>query len=286
MVGAAESATQELYAHSSEQVRLSITSLLEARATYADYVGFVRNCANAATGRLLDVGCGNGWSTYMFADAGFDATGVDLNPDAFQARSRSGLHLQHGSALELPFADETFDVVGSYQALEHIPEPERALDELVRVCKSGGMVCIVGPNLVSVSNNMKAILMRAWRTRPAKRIFFRYPDTPRHPTGNTIGEAVCGLFATIGRLVQALGSSRAAFRLREPDRRPPFFADNDACYLCTPSDITRHLRSRGLQVIKNGAWGRPSWTAWAAGGTWIAARKPLSTSRPHPHRYR
>ena len=120
---------------------------------YKDFVDFVKwNAENnqlASDVTLLDVGCGNGWSTHCLAASGFHSVGVDLNPDAFEAPVSQNFSLQFASATALPFPDSHFDIISCYQCLEHVPNPELALDEMRRVCKPSGLILIVGPNLLN-----------------------------------------------------------------------------------------------------------------------------------------
>src|SRR5882672_994 len=104
---------QELY-RSADCVRCSFAGIEPARSNYARYVEFVAAHAPAGA-KLLDVGCGTGWSSYFFAERGFRTTGVDLNPAAFETPAHPQLTLAEGSGLDLPFADETFDVVAAHQ---------------------------------------------------------------------------------------------------------------------------------------------------------------------------
>ena len=64
------------------------------------------------------------------------------------------------------------------------------------------------------------------------------------------------------------------FTMREPDTTPPFHADNDACYLCNPTDLVAFFRSRDFTVERRGKPGRLPLAYLAASGTWVAARKP------------
>lgn len=267
--------TQNLYSTSEQNVRSTFDDESKAGKAYADYTNFVQRsvAGNVAGKRLLDVGCGTGWSSYFFAERGFQVTGIDLNLDAFQSPLHDRLTFIEGSALDLPFEDKAFDVVCSYQALEHMPDPQKALEEMCRVCAPGGVVCIVGPNLLGLSNNIKATTVWAWKNRPVSRIFMRFPETPRHPYGNTIFESVAQLFLNAGRVAKKVISPGISFSMRVPDIRPPFHGDNDACYLCNPIDLGRFFRTRGFSIVQNGAYGRPKWSAIFAGGTWVAASK-------------
>ncbi|HEY3498249.1 MAG TPA: class I SAM-dependent methyltransferase [Polyangiaceae bacterium] len=94
-----------------------------------------------ATGReVLEVGCGTGLILGRVAERAARAEGVDLSPGMLELARRRGLSVQEGSATALPFADASFDLVYSFKVLAHVPEIERALGEMARVCRPGGHV--------------------------------------------------------------------------------------------------------------------------------------------------
>lgn len=120
--------------------------------------------ALAAGDCVLDLGCGEGRhviSTYAEGDssrpAGIHSVGVDLSLKDLQiAQQRfkdfSPIHhtnkqfsLAAGSALQLPFADHTFDKVLCSEVLEHIPDYQAALAEIYRILKPGGLLAISVP---------------------------------------------------------------------------------------------------------------------------------------------
>lgn len=95
--------------------------------------------------RALEVGAGSG----QLQDVVSDYTGLDI---AASAERYFHKPFVHGSATSLPFDDSSFDVVWSVWTLEHVPNPERALDEMRRVVKDGGYVFLwpawlCGPDL-------------------------------------------------------------------------------------------------------------------------------------------
>lgn len=268
------------YKGSQEIVRPSFPSAPSlAQNYYRDLLDFVRRICPPLSGtrkiKLLDVGCGVGWSTYFFAQIGYQATGIDLDPIAFEAPSTNELVLLEGSALDIPFPDETFDLVVSYQCIEHVGNPEKMLHAMIRVCRPGGIICIVGPNLVSPFAPLAYLAkLSSWK----RMRYVRQPETPYHPYGNTCGEIIASIFVSSFRLAKKILRQHPQFTMRKPDTRPPFHGDNDACYLCNPSDLITFFKRQGFHLERRGKHGRLPLSYLLAGGTWVAARKPsLST---------
>jgi ubiquinone/menaquinone biosynthesis C-methylase UbiE len=98
---------------------------------------------------VLDVGIGSGIATQMLAEAGANVTGVDLTDWAVDTTRRRlaafGLdaEVQQADAEQLPFADESFDLVFSWGVIHHSSDMDRALAELVRVTRRGGEVVLM-----------------------------------------------------------------------------------------------------------------------------------------------
>jgi SAM-dependent methyltransferase len=83
--------------------------------------------------KCLEVGSGRG----AFQDMVIDYTGVDISNVAGQYFYKP---FCQASAEYLPFQDECFDGIWSYAVLEHIPTPEQAMEEMLRVLKPGGFI--------------------------------------------------------------------------------------------------------------------------------------------------
>lgn len=96
--------------------------------------------------RLLVVGCGQGIEAAILAERlGAEVTGIDTL-DGFDVEARKVADLRVGDALALDFADETFDFVYSYHALEHVGQPAVAIREMARVLKRDGGYMVGTPN--------------------------------------------------------------------------------------------------------------------------------------------
>ena len=89
---------------------------------------------------ILECGCGTGLLLQRMATFARSAQGIDLSPGMLARARERGLVVREGSVTSLPFADEQFDVTCSYKVLAHVPDIGRALAEMVRVTRRGGIV--------------------------------------------------------------------------------------------------------------------------------------------------
>ena len=99
---------------------------------------------------VLDVACGEGYGSYYMADVARSIVGVDISQEAVQHASstyqKSNLAFRQGSAIELDFADAAFDVVVSFETIEHLSEQAQMLAEIRRVLRPDGLLVISSPN--------------------------------------------------------------------------------------------------------------------------------------------
>lgn len=95
--------------------------------------------------KILDIGCGTGITMNYLAPYG-EVTGLDISEDALEFCRQRGLNnVTLGSADELPFEDNSFDLVFALDVLEHVDNDFKAVQEIERVCKPGGIVLATVP---------------------------------------------------------------------------------------------------------------------------------------------
>ena len=106
----------------------------------------VRHWTELSARWVLDVGCGVGMYTDAFLRETPHVFGVEIElARAFEAQDRAE-GVAQGIGEELPFADETFDVVFSHEVLEHVTDDRLCVKEMVRVTRRGGRIVIFVPN--------------------------------------------------------------------------------------------------------------------------------------------
>lgn len=105
---------------------------------------------NLAGLSVLDAGCGTGRGAEQFAMRGAQVTAVDLGMRLLNRTQErcSSCHPAQASVLQLPFADNTFDVIFSTEVIEHTPDPIASVHEMVRVLKPNGLLSLSTPNLL------------------------------------------------------------------------------------------------------------------------------------------
>lgn len=114
--------------------------------------GFGDDASQPQVNDIIDVGCGLGGSTrHLAAKYSARATGITLSP--YQAKRGNEIVLEKGmdprrvsvkvaDALDMPFENDSFDLVWSLESGEHMPSKEDFVNEMVRVAKPGGKIIL------------------------------------------------------------------------------------------------------------------------------------------------
>jgi len=93
--------------------------------------------------KILDVGCGGGFLSNFLAAEDYHVFGVDLSEESLKVaqkydRTKTATYVK-ANAENLPYTDESFDVVTAMDFLEHVENPQQIIDEISRVLKPGGV---------------------------------------------------------------------------------------------------------------------------------------------------
>ena len=133
--------------------------------------------------KVLDIACGTGFGSKILQEKGAKCVfGVDHSKEAVGFASkkyvRNGLKFIIGDIIEIAFPDNFFDVIVSFETIEHVKQHEKALSELQRALKPNGLLIISSPNRKLTS--------------PGKSISDS-PDNVFHVVEYLCGEFVCTL---------------------------------------------------------------------------------------------
>jgi SAM-dependent methyltransferase len=141
--GAPRIFSPEYYArlHAVEEAHWWVWGMRRIAATLLDVEGF------QGTGRALDAGCGTG-GTLRWLEGRYPRlalVGLDLAAEALQYAAGPGTRrVAQGSVAALPFGSATFDLVGSLDVLQHVPDggDAAAVREAARVLRPGGLLLV------------------------------------------------------------------------------------------------------------------------------------------------
>ena len=127
------------------------------------------------SGRLLDVGCGDGQFLHLCKQAGYTSIGVEPSATLSEhAAMAAGVEVRAGEYSASSFAADSFDIVTFIQVLEHIPAPAEVLDAAREHLRPGGLLVIEVPSIRSPH-------WIAWRaTRWARLLENRFGVFPAH----------------------------------------------------------------------------------------------------------
>lgn len=102
-------------------------------------------------GKILDVGMGDcGCMVLFLARGGFQVIGIDHSSlavhksrkEAARFKLKGSFEARRAKAEDIPFEDNSFDAVFSYHSLHHIKNIDKAIKEMYRVCRKGGLIVV------------------------------------------------------------------------------------------------------------------------------------------------
>lgn len=106
--------------------------------------------------KVLDIASGEGYGSNLLAGFADQVTGVDIsNETILHAQTtyiKENLRFKQGSVLDIPFEKESFDIVFSFETLEHVLDQRKMISELKRVLKPDGILIISTPEKLVYSD--------------------------------------------------------------------------------------------------------------------------------------
>jgi ubiquinone/menaquinone biosynthesis C-methylase UbiE len=123
----------------------------------------------APPSRVLEVGCGSGeLAGALFGGRTLSYHGVDLSPEEVARAQAAQPHwkFQVASADKLPYPDAQFDLVVACEILEHVHHPQRAVDELARVCNGHLLVSVPWEPVWRLANLARGAYVRQFGNTP------------------------------------------------------------------------------------------------------------------------
>ena len=109
--------------------------------------------------KMLDIGCGSGLSLLEAQALGVDAWGMEADPNSQRFAEQLGLRIHQGNLQDNPFPGTSFDLIVLNQVIEHIPEPDKALQLIQQRLATDGRVVLVFPNVNSLWSRLSG---RRW----------------------------------------------------------------------------------------------------------------------------
>jgi 2-polyprenyl-3-methyl-5-hydroxy-6-metoxy-1,4-benzoquinol methylase len=189
------------------------------RYAFKKYISFIKKYL-VSNGIFLDVGCGGGRVLELIKRSKLRGIGIDVSNIFIKACISKGLDSVLFDGKKIPFKNESFDMVGSFNVLEHVDNPDLFLNEQVRVLKENGYLIIVCPNFLSISNSFH------WHTKG-------------------ITKKISNLFMIIMKIF----STTHEFEKMETLIRKDLHVDDDACNITNPIDILKWAKKLKLDLI-------------------------------------
>jgi SAM-dependent methyltransferase len=168
-------------------------------------------------GRLLDIGCATGFFIDKLRQSGsWQVWGVETSDYAVKfAREQLHLNVFQGELAEANFTEGFFDVVTLWDVLEHLPDPNCAVNEISRISKPGSFIVLRVPNLSSLDARLFG---PAWAGFDLPRHYYAFSKQNLVELFNDHGYSVSQVSSNIGTYPTFLLSLRFWLTARSIDK--------------------------------------------------------------------
>jgi ubiquinone/menaquinone biosynthesis C-methylase UbiE len=189
-------------------------------------------------GVFLELGCGTGEAVRQLANEGREIIGVDISMRLLKTKEASideeSPNFVVADITHLPFQNRSVSCVALHEVIEHIPDVNELLDEILRVLSADGCVIIISPNLISPIKPIRHILgIEGFNTK-----FY----------GSYL-KAIWAIFSNLALIFNKLLSSQPKFTYRSPILDDFQCPDDDAVYMSNFIDFKKWFISKGFVVF-------------------------------------
>ena len=105
---------------------------------------------NRKTNKLIDVGCGIGYFLEEAKKRGWEVYGTEFTDEAIEICSKKGIKMNKGVLNPNNYDSQEFDVITSFEVIEHINNPQEELANFYKILRKGGLVYCTTPNFNSL----------------------------------------------------------------------------------------------------------------------------------------
>ncbi len=135
------------------------------------YYNFLKKLSSTLppSSKILEAGCGSGKGMACFKS--HDIYGIDISKEALNLSKQYG-KIKEGDIMDIPFKDNTFDLTYNSGVIEHFDNPQKAIDEMVRVTKPNGQIMIIVPNKYCIFYQIYKTLF--WKIEESPYSFSRF----------------------------------------------------------------------------------------------------------------
>jgi 2-polyprenyl-3-methyl-5-hydroxy-6-metoxy-1,4-benzoquinol methylase len=103
---------------------------------------------------IIDVGCGDGFFLQVAKEKGWNVYGTEFTDRAMEICTRKGINMMKGELNEHNYAQGFFDIVTSFEVIEHINNPNIEIAKFNKILRTGGIAYVTTPNFNSISRNL------------------------------------------------------------------------------------------------------------------------------------
>lgn len=189
---------------------------------YSKYVAYFQKYLKKDL-KFLDVGCGNGEVLSQLKENGFiNGYGLDVSKLFVKnAKSRGLKNVFYYDGNNFPFKNNFFDLIGSFNVLEHTQNPKKFIAEQVKILKPGGYIVVACPNFLS------SVLISP------------------HPKVNGVKRKILNFLLVIKKIMD----NNSTFSSMPVIKRKHFQYDDDAITVTNLIDLKRVLESSNCKII-------------------------------------